>query len=105
MAELAVHYLHDALSDPRLIRLLAWRGLTEPTPATPPVDTDELDGIRRRQRAGELHTEVDPATLRLVLLGRRRPNRLPDHGSQTVRHSMFAQPVAFNLLWTPGAGG
>lgn len=75
LAELAGRYLHDALSDPRLMRLLAWRGLTEPTPATRthardlPPDTEELDGIRRRQRSGELHAEVDPATLRLVLLG------------------------------------
>jgi len=36
---------------------------------TSPPDTEELDGIRRRQRSGELHAEVDPATLRLVLLG------------------------------------
>lgn len=63
-------YLHDALADPRPLRLLAWRGLTSPDAAppdgTPPAE--DLSGTRDRQRRGELPADIDPAVLRLVLL-------------------------------------
>ena len=71
ISELAARYLHDALSDPRPMRLLAWRGLAgdgeEPPDVTP--GSEDLSGIRRRQQRGEIAADLDPATIRLALLG------------------------------------
>jgi AcrR family transcriptional regulator len=68
---LLARYLHDALSDPRPLRLLAWRGLSDPGDAPPDGTpaTEDLSATKARQRAGELPADVDPAALRLVLLG------------------------------------
>ncbi len=68
LSEVAIRYLHDALSDPRPLRLLAWRGLAGDDP--PDVSPEEtLSRTRERQEKGELAAELDPATVRLVLLG------------------------------------
>ena len=74
LTELLARYLHDALSDPRPLRLLAWRGLASPD-AAPPDDTpgdtpgtEDLSDTRARQQRGELPADIDPAVLRLVLL-------------------------------------
>ncbi|MGW4062181.1 TetR/AcrR family transcriptional regulator [Amycolatopsis sp. NPDC004747] len=73
LSESLARYLHDALSDPRPMRLLAWRGLAGAGQGTPDASTGtdhpDADGLRRRQEDGELHPELDPATLQLVLLG------------------------------------
>jgi TetR/AcrR family transcriptional regulator len=71
LAEMAAQYLHDALSDPRPMRLLAWRGLTGDNEEPPDVTlgTEDLTSIRRRQDRGEIAADLDPATLRLILLG------------------------------------
>jgi AcrR family transcriptional regulator len=70
LADLLVRYLRDALADPRPLRLLAWRGLTDPDAAPPDGTpaTEDLASTRARQRRGELPRDIDPATLRLVLL-------------------------------------
>jgi TetR/AcrR family transcriptional regulator len=70
LTELLGRYLHDALTDPRPMRLLAWRGLASPD-ADPPDGTpgaEDLSGTRARQQRGELPADIDPAVLRLVLL-------------------------------------
>lgn len=70
LAELLARYLHDALTDPRPMRLLAWRGLASPDQA-PPDGTPgavDLSAMRARQQRGELPADIDPAVLRLVLL-------------------------------------
>ena len=74
LTELLARYLHDALTDPRPLRLLAWRGLASPD-AAPPDDTagdtpgtEDLSDTRARQQRGELPADIDPAVLRLVLL-------------------------------------
>jgi TetR/AcrR family transcriptional regulator len=70
LADLLARYLHDALADPRPVRLLAWRGLAGPGAAPPdgsPAAAD-LSGTRARQQGGELPADVDPAVLRLLLL-------------------------------------
>lgn len=72
LTELIACYLDDALRDPRPMRLLAWRGLSEPQAAEAPRDSaepEDLSGMRRRQDEGELAPGLDPASLRLVLLG------------------------------------
>ena len=71
LGEVVVRYLHEALSDPRPLRLLAWRGLSgddaQPPDASP--ETEDLSVTRDRRQTGELAADLDPATLRLVLLG------------------------------------
>ncbi len=69
--EVVVRYLHDSLADPRPMRLLAWRGLAADTgrPPDASAETDDLSTTRKRQENGELAADLDPATVRLVLLG------------------------------------
>lgn len=68
--ELIARYLHDALTDPRPLRLLLWRGLTDPEQAPPDSSPkrEDLTSIRRRQQGGDLPEDIEAATLRLVLL-------------------------------------
>jgi TetR/AcrR family transcriptional regulator len=70
LTELLGRYLHDALSDPRPMRLLAWRGLASPDVGPPDgaPGPEDLSGTRTRQQRGELPDDIDPAVLRLVLL-------------------------------------
>jgi TetR/AcrR family transcriptional regulator len=70
LSELLGRYLHDALTDPRPLRLLAWRGLASPDAAPPDGSppAEDLRGTGARQQRGELPADVDPAVLRLVLL-------------------------------------
>jgi TetR/AcrR family transcriptional regulator len=82
LAELLTRYLHNALTDPRPMRLLAWRGLASPDEAPPDgtPGTVDLSGTRGRQQRGELPADVDPAVLRLVLLAAvAAPVVFPDH--------------------------
>jgi TetR/AcrR family transcriptional regulator len=68
--DLLARYVHDALADPRPVRLLAWRGLASPDAAPPDGSppAEDLSGTRARQQRGELPADIDPAVLRLVLL-------------------------------------
>jgi AcrR family transcriptional regulator len=71
LADLAARYLHDALAEPRLARLMAWRGLTE-THGTPDEADDslaDLSTLRDRQACGELSPDLDPASVRLAIIG------------------------------------
>lgn len=70
IGDLVVRYLHDALTDPRPLRLLVWRGLATPghTPPGTTAAAGDLSTTRARQRRGELPADVDPAALGLVLL-------------------------------------
>lgn len=69
--ELAARYLHDALADPRLMRLVIWRGLSdnsEQPPDESPASQD-LSSMQRRQADGELAAELDPGCVLLALMG------------------------------------
>lgn len=70
LAQLHARYLHDALTDPRPLRLKIWRGLAGPAdpPPSGDADRDGLATMTRRQEDGELPPDIDVATLRLVLL-------------------------------------
>jgi TetR/AcrR family transcriptional regulator len=65
-------YLHAALSDPRAPRLLVWDSLTGGEHA-PPSDDDtgaaDIADIQRRQAAGEIPADLDPAMFQLALMG------------------------------------
>jgi TetR/AcrR family transcriptional regulator len=70
LSDLLARYLHDALADPRPLRLLLWRGLTDPGHAPPDAspEREDLTSTRRRQQNGELPDDIEPAMLRLLLL-------------------------------------
>lgn len=70
LPELVTRYLHDAIDDPRRLRLLIWRGLTTggQSPPDATADVEDLSDTRSRQANGELPEDIEPATLRLVLL-------------------------------------
>lgn len=70
IGELVARYLHDALADPRSMRLMIWRGLAR-SGDSPPDETQgpaDLSTMRDRQAAGELPADIEPASLRLALL-------------------------------------
>ena len=94
LADLAVRYLHDALTEPNLTRLMAWRGLTadatpdgvtadsttgllttENTPggrtteSAPDCATDFMATLPDRHATGELADDLDPASVRLAIMG------------------------------------
>jgi AcrR family transcriptional regulator len=72
LADLVGEYLHASLSDPRLTRLLAWRGLAEAAGAEQPgaaADESALADLRRRQAEGELAAELDPGLVLLAVMG------------------------------------
>lgn len=71
LEDLLVRYLHDVLADPRLMRLLIWRGFSD-SMEQPPDETpasEDLSSLLRRQAHGELASDLDPASVRLVLMG------------------------------------
>jgi len=85
--ELAARYLLDALGDPRLFRLLLWRGLSDPAEVPPDVTGDggnltssaDLTSMRDRRSRGELADNLDPAAVLLAVIGMvAAPVALPD---------------------------
>jgi TetR/AcrR family transcriptional regulator len=66
--EVAERYMRELLADPRVARLVMWRGLSysegEAEPDEEPVQ--DLSGITSRQEAGELDPAIDP---RCLLIG------------------------------------
>jgi TetR/AcrR family transcriptional regulator len=84
LADLVSEYLHASLSDPRLTRLLAWRGLADTAEAADAADAADPAGagqlgaaaedkaladLRRRQANGELAAELDPGLVLLAVMG------------------------------------
>lgn len=65
--EVAASYLRAALEDSLGTRLEIWRGLTEDPGALPPVEQADLSDLERRQAAGELAGDLDPAAVMLML--------------------------------------
>ena len=71
LEELAARYLHDALTDPRAMRLVIWRGLSD-SQEVPPDEQPErqdLSGMRRRQTAGQIAADLDPGCVLLAMMG------------------------------------
>jgi TetR/AcrR family transcriptional regulator len=71
--ELAAWYLHEALTEPRLTRLMAWRGLLDGDDPSPPDDPGhglgDLSTMQARQANGQLAADLDPASVRLAIMG------------------------------------
>jgi len=68
-------YLRAFAARPELLRMFAWEGLTRQSGPRPP-DTEpgqgeepEVTDIRRRQAAGEIADDLDPAFLLVFLMG------------------------------------
>jgi AcrR family transcriptional regulator len=92
LADLAARYLNDALSDPRPIRLLAWRGLSghvEQPPDLVPAPED-LTSMVGRQQSGEIDRDIDPAALRLILIAAIAAPLLMPH----IVHRLFGADAA-----------
>jgi TetR/AcrR family transcriptional regulator len=70
LRELVVRYLDDALQDPRPLRLLLWRGLTDDSaPERGGTRHRDLDQVRSRQAAGDVAHDLDPAAVLLAGMG------------------------------------
>jgi TetR/AcrR family transcriptional regulator len=70
LPDLVVRYLLDALADPRSLRLLLWRGLADGSaPDGGPGRQPDLDRVGRRQAAGEVAADLDPAAVLLAGMG------------------------------------
>ena len=72
-ADTIVAYLRAFAARPELLRMFAWEGLTrqsDPRPQdTEPGEAPEVADIRRRQAAGEIADDIDPAFLLIFLMG------------------------------------
>ena len=92
LADLAARYLNDALSDPRAIRLLAWRGLSRHAEQPPDVapQSEDLTSMISRQQSGEIAPEIDPAAVRLILIGAIAAPALMPH----LVHRLFGTDAA-----------
>jgi TetR/AcrR family transcriptional regulator len=70
LPDLVVRYLLDALADPRSLRLLLWRGLADgAAPDAGPGRQPDRDRVGRRQAAGEVAADLDPAAVLLAGMG------------------------------------
>ena len=70
IAEVVAAFLRLSVEQRTYARLLAWEGLADSgsDPADPdPYFTDMVEELRRRQRAGELAVDLDPAYVLLML--------------------------------------
>lgn len=69
--ELVTRYLHDALADPRMMRLVVWSGLAEEKERPPGAGQAARDssGMRQRRARGELADDLDPDAVLLALMG------------------------------------
>lgn len=69
LADLVPRYLQAVLADPRHTRLTLWRALSQEEADQPPEQqAEDLTGMRRRQRDGELAAELDPGAILLMLM-------------------------------------
>lgn len=84
--ELVERYLREAFADPRATRFNAWCGLDD---AAPEEDPEDLSDLRRRQAAGEIAEDIDPAMAMLLYVSLvTAPIALP----HTVRRLFDADP-------------
>ncbi|MCM6773120.1 TetR family transcriptional regulator [Nocardia sp. CDC159] len=87
--ELTVRYLRQVLADPRGIRLAIWRALSDAAPTPPSTTADDLADAEKRRARGEIAADLDPAAVRLAIMGMVvAPVLLPD----TARELFGTEP-------------
>jgi TetR/AcrR family transcriptional regulator len=69
LAEVVAGFLRLNVEYRSWARVLVWGGLTEDGPEDLPFFAGMVDDLRRRQEAGELAVELDPAYVTLLLFG------------------------------------
>ncbi|MBF6078043.1 TetR family transcriptional regulator [Nocardia beijingensis] len=70
LTEVVTNYLRDGLRDPRGVRLLMWRGLSDAAPSgAHPISGTDIAVTRRRQERGEVAADLDPAAFQLAVMG------------------------------------
>ncbi|GAB0105814.1 TetR/AcrR family transcriptional regulator [Nocardia sp. JMUB6875] len=90
LGEIAARYLSAILADPRPARLLVWRGLTGSGSATDYLDGSatvetDLANLSRAQERGEISPDLDPAFVRMALMGAiLAPVMLPETAAQAT---------------------
>jgi AcrR family transcriptional regulator len=71
--EVVVAYLENVFDQPELTRIFTWEGLSQTAPPdlypSDGAEAPEVADLRRRQAAGEIAADVDPAYLLVALMG------------------------------------
>jgi len=73
LPDLVVAYLDAVYEKPELTRMFTWEGLSPAVPEelypAPEGEAPELADLRRRQAAGEIAEDIDPAYLLIAMMG------------------------------------
>lgn len=73
LPDLVVAYLDAVFEKPEMTRMFTWEGLSPTLPpelhAQPEGEAPEVADLRRRQEAGEIADDIDPAYLLIAMMG------------------------------------
>lgn len=73
LPDLVVAYLDAVFEQPEMTRMFTWEGLSPTLPAElypePDGEAPEVADLRRRQKAGEIAADIDPAYLLIAMMG------------------------------------
>jgi TetR/AcrR family transcriptional regulator len=69
LADVVAEFLRINADNRPWARMLIWGGLADNTPDDEPFFLGMVDDLRRRQEAGEISADLDPAHLMLLLFG------------------------------------
>jgi AcrR family transcriptional regulator len=73
LPDLVVAYLDVVFEQPEMTRMFTWEGLSPAIPAdlypAPEGEAPEVADLRRRQEAGEIAADIDPAYLLIAVMG------------------------------------
>ena len=73
LPDLVIAYLDAVFDTPEMTRMFTWEGLSPTIPADlypePAGEAPEVTDLRRRQEAGEIAPDIDPAYLLIAMMG------------------------------------
>lgn len=73
LPDLVIAYLDAVFDTPEMTRMFTWEGLSPTIPADlypePEGEAPEVTDLRRRQEAGEIAPDIDPAYLLITMMG------------------------------------
>ena len=73
LPDLVIAYLDAVFDTPEMTRMFTWEGLSPTIPADlypePEGEAPEVTDLRRRQEAGEIAPDIDPAYLLIAMMG------------------------------------